>query len=449
MGQNKMKKKTKTYFFLTAALVFAMGLNSVSGQNFQKPCGIYVLGSPSVTQIRNYPFVDGFVMRIGWENIESLQGIYNFSLLDNIVHKLDSLNQGLTLDIFRMSVPNYLLTNTNVEKYYLIKTATDSVYTAVPWDSIALMRFDTLLNKVANHPIYSITTGTTVPLKNHPVLKQIDASPIGMNGIRDNAGRLIHLGSYQRNKFINSILNTARKINYYFPNQFAFNTYFGINDNITSPALGNVLLDSIMSVFNRNGNPKLGFFQENIACTAPSSLNNISNPLHYYRDSTFTMYQMLQSWRNPFLTPALTNICKTDSTGPDVAINNGLNINKCHYFEVYLADLDWVGYNTIFTLWHDSLQALCSNTLTGIAAPIAPLNNGIVVFPNPFSNTVNLQLPVSYCQLKIIDMTGTTVFQKLLSSKQETLNLNLPKGMYFFQVNDNKQFIASGKLIIQ
>ncbi len=73
----------------------------------------------------------------------------------------------------------------------------------------------------------------------------------------------------------------------------------------------------------------------------------------------------------------------------------------------------------------------------------------VKVYPNPFNTTVTLQLPVSGLDLKIFDEIGKVVFEKTLNFKQETLNLNLPGGIYFYQVKDNKQFISTGKIIIQ
>ncbi|MBI5219428.1 MAG: T9SS type A sorting domain-containing protein [Bacteroidia bacterium] len=36
-----------------------------------------------------------------------------------------------------------------------------------------------------------------------------------------------------------------------------------------------------------------------------------------------------------------------------------------------------------------------------------------------------------------------------MNTDQETINLDLSTGMYFYQVKDNKRFISTGKLIIQ
>lgn len=41
------------------------------------------------------------------------------------------------------------------------------------------------------------------------------------------------------------------------------------------------------------------------------------------------------------------------------------------------------------------------------------------------------------------------VHQQVLNSKQETLNLNLQSGIYFYQVKNNTEVIGSGKVVKQ
>lgn len=88
--------------------------------------------------------------------------------------------------------------------------------------------------------------------------------------------------------------------------------------------------------------------------------------------------------------------------------------------------------------------------------------SGISIFPNPFTNTATLQITntddakMRNAELKVFDMFGKTVFQDILNipggqsgTKNVTLNLNLPAGMYFFKVEDkNYENISIGKLSV-
>jgi hypothetical protein len=96
----------------------------------------------------------------------------------------------------------------------------------------------------------------------------------------------------------------------------------------------------------------------------------------------------------------------------------------------------------------DTLSGLLRIPL-GISSLFIQNANNLLIYPNPFGGTVNLQLPASHCQITIFDIRANIVFYKILYSSRETLNLNLPSGIYFYQVKDNDQIISSGKLVVQ
>jgi hypothetical protein len=73
------------------------------------------------------------------------------------------------------------------------------------------------------------------------------------------------------------------------------------------------------------------------------------------------------------------------------------------------------------------------------------------VFPNPASDQVTFAWKTGYnrLNLKIFLVTGACVTDRDISSN-ETINLKkLPKGIYIYQLIDNKQTLKSGKLVIQ
>lgn len=74
------------------------------------------------------------------------------------------------------------------------------------------------------------------------------------------------------------------------------------------------------------------------------------------------------------------------------------------------------------------------------------------VYPNPCNDKMiiyinDLQTTTHY--LILFDMLGQIAFQKTLNSNHETLNLNLPSGLYFYLVKNESQDINNGKIIIQ
>lgn len=77
---------------------------------------------------------------------------------------------------------------------------------------------------------------------------------------------------------------------------------------------------------------------------------------------------------------------------------------------------------------------------------------GSYIYPNPFSATTTLliandELQITNAELKIIDMFGKVVHQRTLNSKHETLNLNLPEGVYFYSIKTGNLY-SSGKMVL-
>jgi hypothetical protein len=84
------------------------------------------------------------------------------------------------------------------------------------------------------------------------------------------------------------------------------------------------------------------------------------------------------------------------------------------------------------------------------------LNNNIFkIFPNPFNNEAKIILQntsvKSNLLLKIYDLTGRQLTEiENISEQNNTINKNgLSSGMYMFRVLSNKDFIGSGKFIVQ
>jgi hypothetical protein len=414
MNPKNMKHSVhRLLFSLLTACIATIGASAQQFPPFPRPYGIYAIGQTSVTGIRDYPFVDGFVMRIDWSLLEPQKDLYDFSAIDAVVGRLDSLGQTLTLDVFRMAVPDYIMATPGVLAHTL-QLNQKTFETVVPWDPYALERFDKLSAALSDHAVFNLMSKSMIPFRNHPVLKQIDATPLGTNGIRDINHSLTTHPTYSRKVFVRSIVHTAEIVRRYFPDTFTFVAMFGITDSVMTPPLTNVIRDSLLRGINRGSSrPMLGFFQENLSCNGPTA--NQSNVLYALRDSTFTMYQMLQGWRTPFLDPTKTDTCKTDSTGPDVAMLKALAVTHCLYFEIYASDLDWPGYRNMFTAMSDSLRSIHSTLTTAPLSGESPSLEKIELFqnfPNPFSGRTTIRFTLgdaTRVSLRVYDLLGREV----------------------------------------
>lgn len=76
--------------------------------------------------------------------------------------------------------------------------------------------------------------------------------------------------------------------------------------------------------------------------------------------------------------------------------------------------------------------------------------SGIKVFPNPSKGTFTFNSEKSFNQIIVRNITGQTVFNKNLNALESTstINLELPDGVYIYEILNNSNRIGSGKVLI-
>lgn len=110
--------------------------------------------------------------------------------------------------------------------------------------------------------------------------------------------------------------------------------------------------------------------------------------------------------------------------------------------------------------WSDTIVLHGRETFLGLFnMSITNINNDIVkkssvrIFPNPSSDMFTIELQnvndFQNTEFVLYDGIGREIERVKINKSVTILEQIFPSGMYFYQVKDNKQFISSGKLIIQ
>jgi hypothetical protein len=218
--------------------------------------------------------------------------------------------------------------------------------------------------------------------------------------------------------------------------------------------------------FPNTGDPNAGTYRYKIALQ--DSCGHISPGLSPYHNTIFiTNNNGNFSW--PFYTiennlnPVNAYVLMRDdySNGNWQAINSVAGTQQTISDPAYNTWKNTASYR-IQTLWNITCapsrinpQAMASYSSSRsnisslvLATDEISLNDFISIYPNPSTGefTVYSSLPSETYDLKITNALGESVFQKTVSAKKETVNLDAAKGVYFLQVK-TPSGIAIKKLI--
>jgi dienelactone hydrolase len=346
--------------------IFSVFDPASSNNSIRQPRGIYLLDSAAGTQIggvsmrdanlRNLPFIDGYVLRTEWSTLEPTNGVFDFTIVDNILSKLPA-GQKLSFIINTGALPGWLATLPGVATF---SAGTPAVVRPLPWDPVARERYRLMLAALGSHVVDG------VPFRSHPKLAAINVGIPGLKGgIRElDEIRIRNLPGYTRPLFENGILAHLANITDNFPDvpvQIGFWTY---TDATVSPAAWENLRGLILAQHNGIARPHVGFWMENLAANRVAAASDpwaglpnstYAAALHLSQDDTFIGYQALGSWARPFSASHVdNNLNGTPEDGMDYAFNTF----QCRYFEHYQGDVDFTAYTAEFQRWHDFLAAL-------------------------------------------------------------------------------------------
>ena len=153
LGSAVIRLRVGDAYGASAQSEFVFGVFDAASSNnaIRQPRGIYVLDSTAGTvingvpmrdgNVRNKPFVDGYVLRTEWATLEPTDGVFDFTIISNIFAKLPA-NQRLSLLLASGVLPAWLNSLPGVVTY---TAGSPSVTRPRPWDPVAQERYRLLL----------------------------------------------------------------------------------------------------------------------------------------------------------------------------------------------------------------------------------------------------------------------------------------------------------------
>jgi len=357
--------------FSQKEFIFSVFDPGSANNGFKQPRGIYVLDSVAGTTIGGVPmrdanvsnkaFVDGYVLRTEWATLEPTMGVYDFTIIDNILSKLTPINQKLSLMLASGMLPTWLNTVPGVATY----TAGNPAATLpIPWNATVQERYRLLLMALSNHVVDG------VPLRDHPRLAAFDPWIPGLkSGIRAQTAQIRDIPGYNRSLFEGGVLKHLANVTDNFPNVPVMIGFWTYTDATASPSAWEALRQAILAQQNGVDRPRVGFWMENLAANRAAADADpwvglpslaFTAPLYASQDQTFIGYQVLGSWSQPFNSDHVDNNL---NGSPEDAMEYGFTEFQCRYYEHYQADIDFANYEPEWQRWHDFLAALPGSPL--------------------------------------------------------------------------------------
>jgi len=352
--------------FAQGEFIFSVFDAASANNSFKQPRGLYVLDSAAGTSIggvpmrdgnvRNKPFVNGYVLRTEWATLEPTSGVFDFTIIDNILSKLAPYNQKLSLMVASGVLPTWLNTLPGVTTYTAGSPATTL---PIPWNATVQERYRLLLVALSNHVVDG------VPLRDHPRLGAFDPWIPGLkSGIRAQTAQIRDIPGYTRPLFEGGVLTHLANVTDNFPTVPVMIGFWTYTDATASPIAWESLRQAILAQQNGTTRPRVGFWMENIAASRAAAdsdpwtglpTHTFTAPLYNSQDQTYTTFQVLGSWSKPF---AAEHVDNNLNGSPEDGMDYGFNDFQCRYYEHYQADVDFANYTPEFQRWHDFIAAL-------------------------------------------------------------------------------------------
>ena len=249
-----------------------------------------------------------------------------------------------------------------------------------------------------------------------------------------------------------------------FSPQRAENEYYTISANYASVTTGQVVINEIMAinnstVFNQNGS--FGDWIElynNSSNTVQLDYLNLSddagNPTkwEFPFGTTILPQSFLIVWAdNDTSQTELHCDFKFSGNGEQAVIAySSSNIIDSITFPLQYADYSWGRYPNgtgPFNFMPPTFNAV--NSPFGISNNFSDMKK-MVLYPNPAMNSITIEIfsTIKEGEINIYDLLGNLVLEQKLMSDSERINFDLPSGLYLYKVNNDKQIIGNGKIII-
>lgn len=145
-----------------------------------------------------------------------------------------------------------------------------------------------------------------------------------------------------------------------------------------------------------------------------------------------------------------------DNSGCDVDYTNGTNFGNPAATDANLQILEGIGIAYPFGTKYPSTGPPGSRIWNGrihyCTGPVGGqniLSTQINIYPNPSEGIFTVSGLSSHSKINVMNLFGKVVFEKEATSSDEVIRLNVPAGLYIYDINDKSGNIITGKIVVR
>lgn len=404
-----------------------LSLYAAAQPSFPPPTGVYCSCGPTTGNgygsvnptVAAKPFVQGILVRVGWEYLEPSDDTYNWQILDDQIDRAKQYGKKISLGIpSGILIPQWVFTN-GAQRLVTSSPFNDTI--AIPWDTYYLNKWTEFISEVGNR------------YENDTVIQLVYISHSTANGMEMQLPRTttptLTAAGYTDTKMINSWKTVIDAFDNAFPNHYLSNDFHPVNNS-------NAVADSVYeyarnTIGSRYGAGAWWWTQNNAANVYPAQYDIVK---HSAANNSFTTVQFARS--------GTSDSAQFGAGGMQGALQLAIQDGIC-YWEIWNEDILNPDFDSLLTF------ATCATTSIEAVA-----QSKAVIYPNANDGNFTIRLNSSNPnegQLNVFDHTGRLVHSQLIASNKQQVNVqlgNVTDGIYLLRLQLADQ-VASYKIVVR
>lgn len=412
---------------LFCGISFLLSIAIINAQpNYPPPTGVWCSCPPTngigngsvIPDVANKSYVIGILVRVVWKDIEPIDNIYNWSLIDDQIKAAESYGKKISLAIG--SGPNtpqwlYELGASSIS-YSLPFSGT----IPIPWDVIFLDKWTEFISELGKR------------YQNDTTIQLVYITNSSQNGFEmqlpHNPTPTYSSIGYSEQLVINSWTQIMDEFNEAFPNHYLTNDFHPVNN---SDLVGDSIYNyAIANIGYRYGANAWWWTQKNTS-VYPSQYSILQSSAN---SNAFSGIQMAAS--------GIANPSSFGTGGMPEALNLAIS-NKVCYWEVWNNDITDGSFDSLLSNATCSVLKINENT---------KIENNLTVYPNQSNGSFLITLNHNNIkEIEVINQLGQIIFSKdnLKTNYYELLLDNFSDGVYFLKVIDDEKIISLRTIVMK